>query len=255
MSLRDSKYFPINTATSCRSKWAWSTLRLNDGTTASCTKASKSVISSDDFDNFHNTEKKVTARRLMLEGKWPGDGCESCENIETSGNFSDRQFQNQIPGIYPAELDTDPTAVKVSPSTLELFFSNTCNFKCLYCNPQFSSSIQEENIKFGGPIIGGSNFEYTNSRYQDLVPKFWKWFRENSQKLQRLQLFGGEPFLQEDVIKIINYLQQTSHPELELNVLTNLSIPTTQLNTILSSLSDSKKNNLLWIFDQDPNSY
>jgi hypothetical protein len=60
-----------------------------------------------------------------------------------------------------------------------------------------------------------------------------------------LQLFGGEPFLQEDVLKIIDYLRQTPHPELELNILTNLSIPTTQLTTILSSLSDSKKNNLL----------
>ncbi len=197
------------------------------------------------FDDFHNTEKKIMARRQMLEGKWPGDGCESCEKIENSAGFSDRQFQNQVPGIYPMELETDTTAVNVSPTVLELFFTNKCNFKCLYCNPQFSSSIQEENAKFGGSIIGDNNFKYVDNRYQDLVPKFWKWFHKNSQKLQRLQLFGGEPFLQEDVLKIIDYLRQTPHPELELNILTNLSIPTTQLTTILSSLSDSKKNNLL----------
>ena len=181
----------------------------------------------------------------MLEGKWPGDGCESCEKIENSGGFSDRQFQNQVPGVYPMALETDSTTVNVSPTVLELFFTNKCNFKCLYCNPQFSSSIQEENAKFGGSIIGDNNFKYVDNRYQDLVPKFWKWFHENSQKLQRLQLFGGEPFLQEDVLKIIDYLQQTPHPGLELNILTNLSIPTDQLNTILTSLSTSKNNNSL----------
>jgi len=197
------------------------------------------------FNDFHNTEKKIMARRLMLEGKWPGDGCESCEKIENSGGFSDRQFQNQVPGVYPMALETDSTTVNVLPTVLELFFTNKCNFKCLYCNPQFSSSIQEENAKFGGSIIGDNNFKYVDNRYQDLVPKFWKWFHENSQKLQRLQLFGGEPFLQEDVLKIIDYLQQTPHPGLELNILTNLSIPTDQLNTILTSLSTSKNNNSL----------
>jgi organic radical activating enzyme len=242
MSSRASKYFPIKTATSCRTKWAWSTIHLTKGTTSSCCKASTSEIG-EDFDNFHNTKKKIQSRQIMLEGRWPGDGCQACENIELSGGFSDRQLQNQIPEIYPIELDSDPTAVEVSPSILEVFFSNTCNLKCVYCSPQFSSAIQAENIKFNGSILPGMNFEYIDNQYQTLVPKFWKWFSKNSQMLQRLQLLGGEPFLQKDVLKVIDYLNQTPHSDLELNIVTNLSIPTAQLSKTLLSLSDSKKNN------------
>jgi organic radical activating enzyme len=236
MSSRASKYFPITTDTSCRTKWAWSTLRLNDGTTSSCCRASNSAIG-ENFDDFHNTEKKLKAREIMLDGLWPGDGCESCENIERAGGTSDRQFQNQIPDIYPVELDSDPTAVRVSPSILEVFFSNTCNLKCIYCRPQSSSAIQAENAKFGGPILPSHTFEYVDNQYNALVPKFWKWFRQHSSTLQRLQLLGGEPFLQKDVLKVIEYLNQNPHPDLELNIITNLSIPTPQLTATLSSIS------------------
>ena len=240
MAARSSKYFPINTATSCRTKWAWSTLRLNDGTTSSCCRASSSVIG-ENFDDFHNTEKKLAARRIMLDGQWPGDGFESCESVEAAGGFSDRQFQNQIPDIYPVELDQDPTAVTVSPSILEVFFSNTCNLKCIYCRPQSSSSIQAENIRFGGPILPQHNFEYVDNQYQSLVPKFWQWFHQHSQTLQRLNLLGGEPFLQKDVMRVVEYLGQNPHPDLELSIITNLSIPTAHLNNALKSISNAAK--------------
>jgi organic radical activating enzyme len=238
MLSRASKYFPITTDTSCRTKWAWSTLRLNDGTTSSCCRASNSAIG-ENFDDFHNTEKKLTAREIMLDGLWPGDGCESCENIERAGGFSDRQFQNQIPDIYPVELDSDPGATRVSPAILEVFFSNTCNLKCIYCRPQSSSAIQAENAKFGGPIFPSHTFEYVDNQYRDLVPKFWTWFRQHSSTLQRLQLLGGEPFLQKDVLKVIEYLNQNPHPDLELNIITNLSIPTPQLVDTLSLMSQT----------------
>ena len=161
MSIKVPKYFPIISDTSCRTKWAWSTIILNNGTTSSCCRASTSLIG-ENFDDFHNTEKKIKSRELMLKGLWPADGCETCESIEKAGGFSDRQFQNQIPGIYPVELDSNPNATRVSPSILEVFFSNACNLKCVYCSAKYSSSIQSENKKFGGAIIEKNNFEFKN---------------------------------------------------------------------------------------------
>jgi len=64
-------YFPIQTETACKLKWSWSTIYLNSGTTASCHRASKSDIDTDNFHNFHNTETKLQARELMFDGKWP----------------------------------------------------------------------------------------------------------------------------------------------------------------------------------------
>jgi len=196
------KFFPITTTTSCRSKWSWSSLYLNQGTTASCHRSSVSDIP-DNFDDFHNTSTKIQDRSIMLQNLWPGNGCEYCRDIEDSGSNSDRQFQNQIPDVYPPELDSDSTLTKVSPVVLEVFFSNTCNLACVYCSPKFSSSIQTENKKFGGAILPELNFEYSDNLYKDLVPKFWNWFDQHSTSLKRLQILGGEPFVQKDLHRLI----------------------------------------------------
>lgn len=229
-----SRYFPIKSDTSCRLKWSWSTIYLNTGKTASCHRASGSDI--EEFDNFHNTDLKLKARQQMLQGQWPGHGCEYCRNIEQAGGASDRQFQNQIPEIYPPELDTDATATTVDPVILEVFFSNTCNLRCVYCSAECSSAIQQENKKFGGSIIADHNFEYQDNRYRELVPKFWQWMQTRGQKLQRLQVLGGEPFLQEDVDRLVDYFEQYPCPELEYNLVTNLMVPSKLLQAKLEKL-------------------
>lgn len=231
-----SKYFPIKSDTSCRLKWSWSTIYLNTGKTASCHRASGSDI--DDFANFHNTDLKIQARQQMLAGEWPGHGCEYCRNIEQAGGVSDRQFQNQIPEVYPAELDTDPTATVVEPVILEVFFSNTCNLRCVYCSAECSSAIQQENARFGGAIVASQNYEYQDNRYREMVPKFWQWMESNGRRLRRLQVLGGEPFLQQDVDQLVEYFERTPCPELEYNLVTNLMVPNRVLDRKLSQLAD-----------------
>jgi sulfatase maturation enzyme AslB (radical SAM superfamily) len=217
------KYFPIKTDTSCRLKWAWSTIYLNSGKTASCHRASQSSIDASNFENFHNTSEKLSARAEMLDGKWPTGTCEYCKSIEESGGISDRMFQNQIPEIYPEVLDSNPNKLDVQPVILEVFFSNACNLKCVYCNGSLSSSIQAENNKFGGSILTHLN-DIDLGNYKELVPLFWKWFKENSTSLLRLQIAGGEPFLQKDFFSLIEYFELNPHPNLEFNVITNLNI-------------------------------
>lgn len=231
-----SKYFPIQSDTSCRLKWSWSTIYLNTGMTASCHRASGSNM--DDFDNFHNTDLKLQARQEMLAGQWPGHGCEYCRNIEQAGGVSDRQFQNQIPDIYPPELDTDPSATVVDPVILEVFFSNTCNLRCVYCSADCSSAIQQENSRFGGAIRAEENFEYQDNRYQELVPKFWQWMHTRGQRLKRLQVLGGEPFLQSDVDQLVDYFKLRPCPDLEYNLVTNLMLPGRLLDKKLGQLAD-----------------
>jgi organic radical activating enzyme len=244
----EQKFFPIQTDTSCRSKWSWSTLYLNTGITSSCHRASSSEIP-EKFENFHNTPIKLQDRSIMLNSQWPGNGCDYCKDIEYSGGVSDRMFQNQIPNIYPRELDQNTAITEVNPVVLEVFFSNTCNLSCVYCNAKYSSSIQAENKKFGGSIIPELDFKYTDNRYRDLASKFWNWFELNSFLLQRLQILGGEPFLQNDVLKLIDYFDQNPHPDLEFNLITNLSLPTKVIQPVLEKLRDLKQQNKLKSID------
>lgn len=236
------KYFPIKTDTACRLKWSWSSLYLNTGTTASCHRSSVSTLSLEEFSNFHNTPSKLEARKIMLDGKWPGNGCEYCRDIESSGGHSDRQFQLGVADIYPHELDSDPTLLTVEPTVLEVFFSNVCNFKCVYCKPSLSSQIQAEEEAFGSPIVA-SGHALTDNAHKDYVPVFWEWFRKNGHNLKRFHMLGGEPFLQKDFFALVSHYESNPNPDLEFNIVTNLHIPEARLHDIckrLQSLVDNK---------------
>ena len=239
-----SKYFPIQTASSCKLKWAWSSLHLNKGITTSCHRSGSSDIP-DQFDQFHNTETKIAHRAAMLRGEWPGGGCEYCKNIEDAGGNSDRMFQNQIPGSYPIELESDPTLLKVDPAILEVMFSNTCNLGCVYCNASLSSTIQMEDQRWGGSKIPINEFTPKENQYRDLNLKFWSWFERNSTKLQRFHILGGEPFLQKDLQRLLDFFQQVPHPDLEFNIVSNLSLDTKLISGPLDQLADLKNNNKL----------
>ena len=146
---KEKKYFPIETETACQLKWAWSTVSLNEGKTYSCYRSSTSDVDSNNFRDFHNTPKKIEARKKMLDGEWPGDGCEYCRDIEAVGGFSDRQRYLTIPDISPIELEENLLLTKVSPAIVEVYFNNQCNMGCLYCIPELSSMITKENEKTG----------------------------------------------------------------------------------------------------------
>ena len=230
------RYFPIKTATACQLKWNWSTLYLHEGTTASCHRTGWGKITPDNFNEFHNTEKKQHERNLMLQGQWPIDSCQYCREIEESGGFSDRLLHLQIPGMSPPELDQDPKSVVVSPTILEVFFNNTCNLSCLYCIPNLSSKIHQENLKFGDFQSQGVSLlsAVKDDNYTVLIDKFWQWMHNHSHNLKRFNVLGGEPFYQEEFYLLIEYFEKHPHPELELGIVTNLMISEDKLKSLIS---------------------
>lgn len=232
----DQKYFPIKTATACQLKWNWSTLYLHEGTTASCHRTGWGDLTPENFDSFHNTEKKQHERQMMLKGQWPIDSCQYCREIEESGGFSDRMLHLQIPNMSPGELDHDPTSVVVNPTILEVFFNNTCNLSCLYCLPNLSSKINQENLKFGNFQLQGVSLlpAVKNDNYSTLLDKFWQWMHNHSHNLKRLNVLGGETFYQEEFYQLIEYFEKHSHPDLELGIVTNLMISEDKLKSLIS---------------------
>lgn len=220
------KYFPIKTDTACQSKWAWSTIYLNRGTTHSCHRASTSELTTANFNSFHNTPIKLEARRTMLAGQWPSGGCEYCQGIEQTNGYSDRLLQNSIPNLYPPELDTNPTAIEIDPTILEVFFDNTCNLSCLYCFPEVSSKIASEYNRFGPFNQNGVVLQQVDKKHiEELAPAFWDWMSGNFHKLRRLHYLGGEPFLQKQLSRLFEFINDNPNPQCELNLVSNLQIP------------------------------
>lgn len=243
-----SKPFPIKQGVPCQLKWNHSTVFLTMGTTSSCHR-----VTHDPYEfkhnklNFHNIQSKLEARTKMLNGQWPGRGCEHCKSTEDAGGVSDRISHLDMPGVTaPKELETNKEAVEVTPTQLEIYFSNTCNLKCIYCNSKFSSTIDNENrihgqfdyghgTDQGAPIRIFGKIE-VNPNIEEDTKKLFEWLNENIKSLNKVMILGGEPFLQKETDKLITLLENTNNPQLDLVVFSNLTVDTVRVQKWLDRM-------------------
>jgi len=269
-----SKPFPIKQGLPCQLKWNHSTVFLTMGTTASCHRVTHDPYEiTDNKIKFHNIEPKLQARSKMLRGQWPGRGCEHCKTTEESGGQSDRMSQLDMPGVTaPKELDQNKSAINVTPTQLEIYFSNTCNLKCMYCNSKFSSTIDNENRIHGEFVYHseykGSNFTEGESHNSSIVKGtpdhivmiegkieinpnierdtdlLFEWLDQNIINLNKIMILGGEPFLQKETERLIHLLETRSCPQLTLVVFSNLTVDTRRVQAWLHrmwTLVENKK--------------
>lgn len=232
------KVFPIKTETACQLKWNWSTIYLTTENTASCHRTNHHKFDTEIFD-FHNTPTKLQDRQHMLAGQWPEQGCNYCRNIEQAGGQSDRITNLDFPGIHaPPELGHDPTAINVTPRILEVYFDNTCNLKCLYCGPHFSSLWDAENIKFGLPaFLKSKNIE--NNKH-----KIFDWLKQYGHNLTVFNVLGGEPLYQRELDQCLDLFEQYPARELKLQIFTNLNAKLERVQHLVErvkNLIDQKK--------------
>jgi len=231
-----SKPFPIKQGLPCQLKWNHSTVFLTMATTASCHRVTHDPYNTSDGKiEFHNIKTKLEAREKMLQGKWPGRGCEHCKSTEEAGGHSDRMSHLNMHGVTaPKELEQDPSAVNVTPTQLEIYFGNTCNLKCVYCNSKFSSTIDNENRVHGQFDYGFENNQgapvrifgkiKVNPNIQEDTNKLFVWLDQHIHELNKLMILGGEPFLQKETERMVELLERTSNPNLTLVIFSNLTV-------------------------------
>lgn len=239
------KTFPIQSETSCLLKWSWSTVFLSLATTSSCHRCDHDKFKVGEFHTFHNTPRKILSREMMREGKWPQYGCQYCQTIEQAGGMSDRQYQLKN-GHYEfaPELNNDPTLNEVTPTILDMYFTNICNMSCLYCGPHFSSKWEEENRKFGTFKKNSIYLENGNSRltpdYDKLLEEFWGWFDQHHHKLRYFHILGGEPFYQKELEQCLDFFETHPSPELTLNLVSNLKVQPKRFERIIDRMAELK---------------
>ena len=232
--------FPVKTATGCRLKWGYSTIYLSRAKTASCHRVDQLPLTLENFMDFHNLPRKIADREMMLEGKWPGGGCEYCKKIEDADGFSDRQFHlhDKFDHMTVKELLVDPTATRVTPRTLEVYFNNTCNLKCVYCGPWFSSKIAAELKKHGSFGDEAYSKQYDawqmNPEYQQMVELLFEWMAINHKDLTTFQILGGEPFLQKEFDRTLDFFEENPSPNLDFVIVSNLAVDDKRMDHIIS---------------------
>ena len=238
-----NRVFPIKTDTACQLKWNWSTIYLTTEETASCHRTNHHKFDTNTFD-FHNTPSKLDDRQRMLDGQWPQQGCNYCQDIEQADGQSDRITNLDFPGIHaPPELDIDPLAVRVTPRILEVYFDNTCNLKCVYCGSHFSSLWDAENVKFGqSPFAKSANIESNKQ-------KIFAWLREHGHNLTNFNILGGEPLYQQELDQCLDLFEQYPAPELKLQIFTNLNAKLERVQDTVAKVKKLIDNNCLREFE------
>lgn len=246
----------------CLAKWTQVTMHLGLGMTHSCHHPSPHKIPLTELKRnpsaLHNTRFKKQKRKEMLEGKRPSE-CNYCWNVEDNSNsFSDRVFKSS----EPWSLDQMEAIKKLSwredynPRYVEVSFSNTCNFKCAYCGPQYSSKWVEE-IEKEGPYPTTTQFNgiehlraknempYKHSEDNPYVEAFWKWWPDLYRDLHTFRITGGEPLLSKDTFKVLEYIQEhwEENPNLSLAINTNLGVPDKLIEKFLKIAKDLTENN------------
>lgn len=216
-------YWPIDNAAACQYKWSWSTIFLSQGSSSSCHRCEHWFFEPEEFDIFHNHPGKIGDREKMLQGEWPGNGCEYCKKQEDAGGQSERTAYVNYADLVPPEMKVDPTATHVTPRLLEVYFTNLCNQACVYCTGMFSSVIQAEIDKWG-PLGDHAFLEgFTpNPRYEEYKAKFWQWMHTNAHHLYVFQILGGEPMYQPEFEECLDFFETHPCPHLDWRIFSNL---------------------------------
>jgi hypothetical protein len=234
--------------TMCYAKWSQVSIHLTNGMTNSCYHPPLHKINVDDIkvipSALHNTNQKKLERKMMLNGERP-EGCNYCWKIEDVGGRSDRIYrsgeywaQNAREDIFSA-MDNG----NIIPRYVEVNFNQACNFKCMYCSPHLSTAWEDEIKKFGPYQIldNNNNLSYHNdvSYFEkiELMPlkvkqdenpylnAFWQWWPDLYKKLEVFRITGGEPLMDINTFKVLDYVYENPNSSLELSITTNMCPP------------------------------
>jgi organic radical activating enzyme len=233
--------------TMCYAKWAQVSLHLTNGRTHSCyhppTHQIPVELLRENPSALHNTPAKKEERRLMLKGERP-KGCEYCWKIEDIGGRSDRIYRSGEPWAQNAinDIQAAQDTGNITPRYVEVNFNQACNFKCSYCSPHLSSTWHDE-IKKHGPYKV-ENGEHNNLFYLErdgmmplkvsnldnpYVNAFWDWWPELYKTLEVFRMTGGEPLMDKNTFKVLDYINEHPNSDLELSITSNMCPPQEEL--------------------------
>ena len=251
----------------CLAKWSQVTLHLQTGHNHSCHHPRTHKISKTEIKRnpsaLHNTKYKKMRRREMLTGKRPKE-CDYCWAVEdNSDRFSDRIFKSAESWSAPHfdEIVNADWREDFNPRYVEVAFSNTCNFKCSYCAPAFSSTWMEEIQKHGAYPTTDRFNDLKYNKFEDKMPipnrehnpyveAFWKWWPDLYHDLHTFRITGGEPLLSKDTFKVLDYIIENPkiNPMIEMSVNSNLCAPQDIFEEFIDKVKYITEKDLVWNF-------
>ena len=136
-------------------------------------------------------------RQNHIVNQQPVATCHTCYDLEGSNKgfdiISDRVF-------YIRELKHTPTSLytpgNFNLQTIDVRWTNLCNFACVYCGPMFSSKWASElKVVQHGPTT-------------EQIDQFKQYVFEHAKQLKHVYLAGGEPLLMKENLELLMLLKK-----------------------------------------------
>ncbi len=206
----------------------WST-----GDIKTCSKGSSfGNINETSIEDILNSNKIKSIKDDLLADKLNAN-CSGCHKLTTQGEHFDlRNHYN--PMFKSFDIDYENTQA-FELHGIDLHWNNTCNFKCVYCNPSQSSLIAEEQKI----TARKSSTENINKLIEMIV--------KNQYAMKEIYFSGGEPLL---IKHNATLLAQIENKELPLRVNSNISVANDN-NPVFAEIKKFK--NVLWTVSAEAN--
>lgn len=190
----------------------WTGFMYNsDGTVQNCIRNRKPIGSLKDNTLKEILDNNTNIKQNMLDNN-PGQGCHGCYQFEQGKQsfdiVSDRIFY--LKELKEVPLDTYDDVNNFQLQKIDIRWSNSCNFGCVYCGPEYSSRWVAE-LKL-------EKQEVPKERVEELK----QFVFSNAHKLKHVYLAGGEPLLMKENEELLKLLLEVN-PNVNLRVNTNLS--------------------------------
>jgi sulfatase maturation enzyme AslB (radical SAM superfamily) len=194
----------------------WTGLMYNfDGSVKNCIRSANTLgnIKDTPIEQVVLSLPNIARQALIVDGEKPTN-CKPCHDLEVGKKsfdiISDRVFY--IRELKHVPLDTYRTN-NFDLRTVDVRWTNLCNFACVYCGPEFSSKWANElNIT---PLVP-ANTQKEN---------FKQYIFDHANQLDHVYLAGGEPLLMKENLELLERIR----PETQLRINTNLSKVDTQV--------------------------
>lgn len=208
----------------------WTGIMYNfDGSIKNCIRSKDYIgnINQDSIEDILKNDREI--KETMRSGE-QFNRCQPCYDLELNKNsfdiISDRVFYLKEMRNVDSELYKSN---EFKLNTIDVRWSNLCNFACVYCGADFSSKWQAE---LGLNIKTPEDKNKTN---------FKNYIFDKVADLKHVYLAGGEPLLMKENYELLLLLKERN-PKVNLRVNTNLSKVDTNIFELITSFQ-----NVHWI--------
>lgn len=239
----------------CSFRWSDHLVDLGKSEVHSCCKTPSVPVTREQLEKqgpeiFENSDYMVKRRQEMLDGVRHSD-CNYCWNLEEKGAFHTREKSRSQEKYFRDFASGQVSARSPGTKILEVKLESTCQMKCLYCSPKFSTSWQSDyeilrrSLEFLPVAESSGGSEHFVETKQLFRKEFFKFLPRALETVEEINFIGGEPLIQQDLFEILEEVIRLKKPgshELQIFLVTNLSVPGKQFQRVLEIVSRLPEN-------------